>query len=156
MKLFVISTLCTLTFFSTSVLALATANTPCNGEAGSYFVNLSGEIGGFVAETASVSDKVYLGKNTQICGQAEISQYAQITGNAIIKDHAKVYGRARVFGNALVYDHAEVYDSASIWANAKAYGHAKIFGIAGLKDNVRVYGQARMYDATYGGNAVYF
>jgi UDP-3-O-[3-hydroxymyristoyl] glucosamine N-acyltransferase len=136
---------------SGSVMAL-----PCQGQQGEFFINQSGEKGGFVAHTALVEKSVYLGKHTQICDNAEIRDFAQITGNAIISENAKVYDTAKVFGDARVFGNAEVFNRANIWGHAQAFGDSQIFGIAGLKDNVKVFGKGKMYDATYGGNAIYF
>ena len=74
--------------------------------------NPDGEIGGWVAETAEVSNSVFVGwdaavfGNAQIAGNVEIKNNARVYGNAHLGDNAKLYGDARVHGNARLSERA--------------------------------------------------
>jgi len=57
--------------------------------------------GGWVADSARVSETAYIGNNARV------------------SDNAWVYGNARVYDNAWVYGNAWVYDGACVSANAR-------------------------------------
>ena len=52
--------------------------------------------GGWIANTATVEDSVYIGPDAQVCGDA------WVYGNAQVLDDARMYGNAQVFGDAQV------------------------------------------------------
>ena len=54
--------------------------------------------GGWVADTATVSETAYVGPDARVYGNAVVS------GNARVYSKAWVYGNARVYGDALVCD----------------------------------------------------
>ena len=62
--------------------------------------------GGWVANTATVEETVYIGAdarvfgNARVFGDARVSGDAQVFGNARVSGDAQVFGNARVFGNA--------------------------------------------------------
>ncbi len=64
--------------------------------------------GGWVAETASVSESAYVGPAARVCDNA------QVYGNAQVYDNALVYGNALVYDNALVYGNAQVKKSSDV------------------------------------------
>ena len=128
---------------------------PCQGAAGAYHINKGGEVGGFVAYTASAGKNVFIGKDAQICDSARVYDYAQISGSAIIRENAQVYNEARVYGEAIVSGSAQIYGKAGVWEIARVYGFAHIYGFAGLRGYVQVYGVARMFDATYSSGRYY-
>jgi UDP-3-O-[3-hydroxymyristoyl] glucosamine N-acyltransferase len=84
--------------------------------------------GGWVENTASVADSVYVGPN------AVVSGYARAQGRARICDHAWVYGtacisgEAQIFGNAWVGDQAQVCERAWVYDNARVAGNARLSG----------------------------
>ena len=57
--------------------------------------------GGWVENTTTVEEKVYVGTDAQVC------------------DNALVYGDAQVYDNARVYGDAQVYDNAQVYGNAR-------------------------------------
>ena len=65
--------------------------------------------GGWVANTVTIDDSVYVAPN------------------------ARVYGDARVYGNAWVYGDARVYGNAWVYGDAQVYGDARVYGNIHLK-----------------------
>lgn len=96
--------------------------------------------GGFVANTASVDDSVYVGKNAKVIG------YAKVTGNAVIDGYATVTGSATVSGNAVVTGHAVVAERAQVSGNAIISDSAGVMGSAVVTDNARVIESGLVYD----------
>ena len=80
--------------------------------------------GGWVANTVTIDDSVY------------VAPTAQVSGNAQVFGNAWVSGNARVFGDAWVYGNAQVSDDARVFGDARVYGDARVSG------NARVYGDA--------------
>ena len=103
--------------------------------------------GGWIADTATVMDSVYVGRNAQVFGDAKVSDHAQI------RDSARVSGNAEIYGNAQVFDHAEISDDAVVCDIAKVYGDAKVGGNAWVEDHARVSGKVALTDnaRVYGG-----
>lgn len=79
--------------------------------------------GGWVAETAYVSDT------------------ARVTGSAVVFHDAKVTDSVRILENARVFGNAEVRNYAHVFGFAWVHKGAMIF------DSVRVYGRARVSNA---------
>ena len=52
--------------------------------------------GGWVANTATVEDSVYIGPDAQVYGNAQVSGNAQVYGNAQVSGNARVSGDAWV------------------------------------------------------------
>ncbi|MBR4627305.1 MAG: hypothetical protein IKO47_06355 [Ruminococcus sp.] len=88
--------------------------------------------GGFVANTATVDDSVYVGRDAKVLG------YATVTGNARIDGHAIVSGSAKVSGNAIVTGHAVVAERAQVRDNAIVADYAGVMGDSVVSDNARV------------------
>ena len=65
--------------------------------------------GGWVADTASVSDTAYVGLDAQVFDNAVVSGSARVSGTAQVFDNAVVSGSARVSGSALVSGRAVVF-----------------------------------------------
>jgi len=70
--------------------------------------------GGWVADTAAVSDTAYVGP------------YATVFGSAIIADKARLTGNAKVFGTARVRNYAKIFDGCVIGENAFVANRAKL------------------------------
>ena len=68
--------------------------------------------GGWVANTATVEDSVYIGPDAQVYGNAQVYGDAQVLGNAWVSGDAWVYGNARVSGDAQVCGSARVFGDA--------------------------------------------
>ncbi|MFK7872471.1 MAG: RING finger domain-containing protein [Oligoflexales bacterium] len=127
----------------------------CQGAEGRFVYNFDAKSqtyikGGFVARTASVPLKnrtlnglkievtkhVFIGENTQICGQAKIRNHAIIKDQAIVRDHTEVRNYAIIAGFANVSHYAVIKDHASV----TEYGQVK--GRVILKDFAKVRGHA--------------
>ncbi len=67
---------------------------------------------GWVADTTTVDDTVFVGPIAQVFGNAQ------------------VYGNARVSGIARVYGIAQVSGIAQVYGNARVSGNAQVYGIA--------------------------
>jgi hypothetical protein len=76
--------------------------------------------GGFVASTASVDRKAYVGPRAQVLGNAKvigavrIEDYAVVTDNATVRDYARISGHAVVRDRAVVQDRAKLRDYAEV------------------------------------------
>ena len=85
----------------------------CKGAPGKNHVNADSSIGGFVANTASVSKSVFVDASSSVCekaiaqGNAQIRNGSEVSGNAVIEGNAylnssRVKGIAKVYGGAVV------------------------------------------------------
>lgn len=111
---------------------------------GHYHVNG----GGFVAETATVADSVYVGPDAMVTG------WANVSGNAVIKDYAVVTGSASVSGNAVIGGHAVIAENAAVKDNAIVGDYAGVMGNAVISENGRVLESGLVYnDYQVSGNA---
>ena len=78
-----------------------------------------------------------------------IEKESNLTGDAWVSDDAQVYGDARVYGDAWVYGDAKVYGNARVsgdaWVSgdAEVYGNASVYGYAEVSSNASVYGDVR-------------
>ena len=106
--------------------------------------------GGWIADTATVMDSVYVGRNAQVFGEATVSDHARIRDSARVSGSAEVYGNAQVFHRAEISDDAVVCDIAKVCGDAKVAGDASVFGNAIVSgdakvgDNTKVFGQHRL------------
>ena len=91
---------------------------------------------GWVADTTTVENTVYVGLNAQVYG------YAQVAGDAKVAGDAQVYGDASVYGDARVSGNAQVSGDAWVSGNAEVLGNAKVYGDARVSGNAKVYGDA--------------
>ena len=119
--------------------------------------------GGWIADTATVMDSVYVSRNAQVFGEASVSDHARIRDSARVSGSAEVYGNAQVFDraeisdDAVVCDIAKVYGDAKVGGNARVEDHARVFGRASVTGNARVYGGAEVVDdASVSGDAAVF
>lgn len=125
--------------------------------------------GGWVANTANVSDDCYVGPYAQVYGKAQISgsvridNYARVYGDAKVMDSSCVYGNAivyqdaivagkarvsgdaRVRGRALVTDEARIFESAEVCDNAKVRNYSEVYGNARVRGNADIMENARIY-----------
>jgi len=117
-------------------------------------INPDGSIGGWVAESASVSPGVTVGKDAQVANKATVLHWAKVLDNAKVSGLAQVHGESEVSGNARVFGKARVYDTARVYGNAQVYGEAVVTDWARVYENARVYGRARiMFGAKIYGRA---
>ena len=95
--------------------------------------------GGFVADTATVADSVYVGENAQVLG------WANVSGNAKIIGHAVIAGTAKISGNAIIGDSACVCGEAMISENARILESAFVTDAYTVSGNATVKGTAFLY-----------
>lgn len=95
--------------------------------------------GGFVADTATVEDSVYVGENAQVLG------WANVSGNAKILGHAVVAGTAKVSGNAIIGDSACICGEARVSENARVIESAMVTDAYTVSGNATVKGTAFLY-----------
>ena len=91
--------------------------------------------GGWVADSATVEDTVFVGRNALIYGDARLYDTAQVGGNARVFGNARISDHAAVYGDAQVYGDAEVYGRAQVCGNAKIHGVAKVCGRITVSDD---------------------
>ncbi len=136
--------------------------------------------GGWVANSAKVSDSVYVSPDAMVIDSAVVSGNARIedsavvggsasvSGNAVIGGHAAVFGggwvygpsgweqgSVRVDGNAVIGDSAVVSNSCTVTGNARVLQKAFVTDGVTLKDNAAAKGMAYLYGkGVYSGTAV--
>jgi carbonic anhydrase/acetyltransferase-like protein (isoleucine patch superfamily) len=93
---------------------------------------------GWVADTASVDDSVYVGSRAQVfqhakvlgrCrleGQAKVHGFATVRGAVIVKHSAQIYGRSTVCDGTLLHDNSSITGSAIVCGNSSLYNVANI------------------------------
>lgn len=111
--------------------------------------------GGWVADTATVADTAFVGKDAQVFGNAQVRDFTMVTDKARVGDGAVVEGTAQVEGNAVISDGAIVSDNARVEGNAKVFGYARVGDGAVVSENAKVGADAQIYgNAKVFGNAV--
>ena len=136
--------------------------------------------GGWVADTASVADSVYVGPDAMVLGNAVVSGNVRITDhavaagdsviseNAVIADHAVVHGggwvyvnggwqsgKAEISGNAVISDSAVVSGMAKISGDAQVMQKAYVCDAVTVRDSAAVKGNAYVYgSAAFSGQAI--
>ena len=94
--------------------------------------------GGWVADTARVSDSVYVGPDAMVLGAANIS------GNVRITDHAIVTGNTIIKDNAVIADHAVVHGGGWVYVNEWKTGNVEISGNAVVSGSAVVTGMCKI------------
>ena len=135
--------------------------------------------GGWVSDSAKVSDSVYVGKNATVSGNAELTGNVRVedhavvangvkaSGNAVISGHAIVdgggwvydndwkYGSVVLSGNAVIGDSAVVTNSCTVSDNAKVLQKAYLADAVSVSDNAVVKGMAYVYGkSSFSGTAI--
>lgn len=85
-------------------------------------INPDGTIGGWVAESAVVTEKCYISPN------AEVFEYAQVLGEATLLGSTCVSGFAVVKGKAILDDESHVTDDALVEGTALVAGATHLGG----------------------------
>jgi len=96
--------------------------------------------GGWVANTAYVSEDCYVGPYALVYGKASVQDNCRIDG------YARVFEEARILENACVYGAAKVYGNARISGRARISGDAKVYGNASVSDEAMVFEFAEVFD----------
>ena len=135
--------------------------------------------GGWVADSASVADSVFVGPDAMVLGSAKLSGNVRVEDhavvansvtakdNVIISGHAVVDGGGWVYdngwksgsvtlsGNAFISDSAVVANSCSVSGNAKVIQKAFLNDAVKISDNAVAKGMAYAYGSpSYSGNTV--
>ena len=76
--------------------------------------------GGWVADTAHVDERVYVGPD------ACVYEFAKVCGCVHISDNARIYGRSEIYGFASVRENAHVHSNARVFEFAQIYGDANV------------------------------
>ena len=109
--------------------------------------------GGWVADTARVSDSVYVGPDAMVLGSANVSgnvritDHAVVAGNTVIKDSAVIADHAVVHGGGWVYINEWISGSVEISGNAVVSGSAVVTGMCSLSGSAKVSQKAYVCDA---------
>lgn len=100
--------------------------------------------GGWVADSASVADSVYVAPNAMVLGTANVSgnvrieDHAIIAGTASVKDNAVISGHAIVDGGGMVYDNGWKFGSVTVSGNAVISDSAVVSGLCSITGNARI------------------
>jgi carbonic anhydrase/acetyltransferase-like protein (isoleucine patch superfamily) len=90
---------------------------------------------GWVADTANVSEKVFVSKRAKIYHYAVVKDNCQINGNAAVCGESELSENTRVDGEAFVAGHTDA-------KNCRIYGTARLYG--GKLVNTEIHGNARI------------
>jgi NTP pyrophosphatase (non-canonical NTP hydrolase) len=93
------------------------------------YKNPNGLTGGWVENSASVEDTVYIGPSAVVYDNARVYGNALIYGNARVYGNAQVYGNAEVCGDAWVFECAQVYGDTEVYGDTRIHGNAQIFSV---------------------------
>ena len=85
--------------------------------------------GGWVADTATVEDTVYVG------------EFAQVGGNAILRDKVELRDHAMATGDVVIGDHAQLRGKAAAWGGV-------------VKQRAIIGGTAKILYGIYDGNMI--
>ncbi len=101
--------------------------------------------GGWVADTAKVTETSFVGPNARVFDNADIIGNSKISGNAQVFENAwvnsgKIFGNAKVFGNTEISVGAQVFENAEVSGLTGLYGHAKVYGYTKISDDVMIFG----------------
>ena len=66
-------------------------------------------VGGWVSESAQITDNVYVAPNAMVLDTARVSGHAQILDRAVIRGRARIFDRAIVQGNAIVSGYGDQF-----------------------------------------------
>ncbi len=135
--------------------------------------------GGWVADSASVADSVYVGPDAMVLGGAKLSGNVRVEDHAVVansvtaRDNVTISGHAVVDGGGWVYDNgwkqgsvvlsdnaaisgsAVVSNSCTVSGNAKVLQKAYLADGVKVGDNVTVKGMSYLYGTVYySGSAV--
>ena len=101
--------------------------------------------GGWVANTAKVSDSVYVAPNAMVLGSANLSgnvrieDYAIVAGSATVKDSAVISGHAVVDGGGWVYaDGGWKSGTVTVSGNAVISGSAVVSGLCNISGDAQI------------------
>ena len=111
----------------------------------SFGTIVKGDVGGWVEKESNLSGNAWVSDNAQVSGNAQVYGDAQVSDNAQVSGNAQVYGDACIYGNAHASSNAQVYGDACVYGNAHASGNACVSGDAWIYDDAQVSGDAWIY-----------
>ena len=115
---------------------------------------------GWVADTATVEDTVYVGPRAQIFQRATVKGKVRLTGAARIFGHAIVSGgallskNAAIYGTAVVRDTTTMTDDTRVFGSAHVSGTSQMFGYAYAGESAQVFSTTIMGQSKIYGNAL--
>lgn len=121
---------------------------------GRVFAHKHDNGGGWVEDTASVSDDVYIGRYSQVFNKAQVSGGAVLRGRSFISGSAVVSGRTRLYRNAAITGAANVVGRNRILGRID--GAAQIVGSSYVGPHCHVSGSAQIIEARLFDNVVVY
>ncbi|MBQ8960443.1 MAG: N-acetylglucosamine-1-phosphate uridyltransferase [Ruminococcus sp.] len=109
--------------------------------------------GGWVADTASVADSVYVGPDAMVLGSAKLSGNVRVEDHAIVansvtaQDNVVVSGHAVVDGGGMIYDNGWKFGTVSLSGNAVISGSAVVTNSCSVSGNAKVQQKAYLAEA---------
>lgn len=102
--------------------------------------------GGWVADTATVEENVYVSPNSKVCGEAKVLGQVSLHESVFVQDSAIIKGNVKIF-NAHVCDKASISGNCVIYGpnvtiskKSKVYGNVILSSGVIITDNARVFG----------------
>lgn len=105
-----------------------------------------GDLGGYIQNDSQVFGDAWVSDNAQVSGDARVFGDARVYGNSRVSGEASIFGNARVYGNSWVYGNAQVS------GNAEVCGTAHVSSNAWISDNAQVNSFASIIVIDIGGN----
>ena len=109
--------------------------------------------GGWVADSASVADSVYVGPNAMVLGNANLSGYVRVEDYAVVansvtaQDNVLICGHAVVDGGGMVYDNGWKFGSVTLSGNSVVGGSAVVSNSCSVSGNAKVLQKAYLAEA---------
>ena len=112
--------------------------------------------GGWVAETATVEDSVYVGPKCQVFNQAAVTGNVVLKGNVNISGFAEISGDVKMTNNVSVTESARISGPITVKGTVYIRGHASISGTSYIvgKTGLTVCGRAVIQSSTLRGNVL--
>lgn len=107
--------------------------------------------GGWVANTAYVSESVYLSATSEVSGFACVTGDVVVQGRCCIGHRARVSGNITLKGNVVVKDNAQITQRATITGAVVVKNNAAIAGISSLRGDIVVSQLAMINSCTLSG-----
>jgi UDP-3-O-[3-hydroxymyristoyl] glucosamine N-acyltransferase len=103
---------------------------------------------GWVADTATVDDTVYIGPRAQIFQQATVKGKVRLLGASKISGHAVVSGGVLLSKNAAIYGAAVVRDTTTLTDDARIFGASHVSGTTHLYSRAYINESAQVFSTT--------
>ena len=84
----------------------------------------------------------------KIYGNAKILNQSEISGNAQVFDFAEVHGKTHIGGDAKIFGKAKVYDASVVSGKAQVFGFAEVYGKTHIYGNAKLSGNTKVYDGS--------